>query len=86
MGQCADRKDESAGARHDQAPPTPVPSGKTSEITNDIDPRITAEIASYIGKMSLEMSVMAKRGRLGMLAYFLDMARIEAQNIERRYR
>jgi hypothetical protein len=42
------------------------------------DPAMTEEVARYIGLMTTEMVGMARSARLELLAYFLDMARIEA--------
>ncbi|MEN5083497.1 hypothetical protein ABE438_13525 [Bosea sp. TWI1241] len=36
------------------------------------------EVASYIAEISLELSALARGVRLDTLAYFIDMARIEA--------
>ena len=42
-------------------------------------PEAAAEIARYIAQMTAEMAGMAGAARLEMLAYFLDMARNEAE-------
>jgi hypothetical protein len=42
------------------------------------DDRLRAEVAVYIAQMAAEMAGMARSARLDLLAYFLDMARIEA--------
>ena len=51
------------------------------------DPRIApseqadasrAELAGYIAQMTGQMAAMARGEKLDLLAYFLDMARIEA--------
>jgi hypothetical protein len=49
-------------------------------------PRAAAatEIASYIAQMTAEMGQMAAAAKLEMLAYFLAMARVEAEMIARR--
>jgi hypothetical protein len=36
--------------------------------------------AEYIARMSAELADLAGTARLGMLAYFLDMARLEAES------
>jgi hypothetical protein len=36
-------------------------------------------VAAYIADMSAEMAQLAARGKLPMLAYFLNLARVEAQ-------
>ena len=42
------------------------------------DLAVTAEVAHYIGQMSGEMAVMARRAGLELVAYFLEMAKVEA--------
>ena len=42
-------------------------------------PDASAETARYISQMTAEMAGMAAAARLDMLAYFLDMARNEAE-------
>lgn len=42
------------------------------------DPRA---VASYVATMTSELTELARRANLGALAYFLDMARHEAQSI-----
>jgi hypothetical protein len=41
--------------------------------------QIRAEIADYIATMSVELATMARAANFDVLAYFLDMARIEAK-------
>lgn len=49
----------------------------------DERPRVTddaaASLASYIAEMSAELAQLAARCELTMLAYFLDLARVEAE-------
>ncbi len=40
----------------------------------------TLETARYIAALTAELSMMARRAELPLLAYFLDMARMEAAN------
>ena len=51
------------------------------------NPAITAlavaEVASYIAQLSAEMATMAAAAKLEVLAYFLAMARREAETIAR---
>ena len=42
-------------------------------------PEAAAELARYISQMTAELAGMAGAARLEMLAYFLDMARNEAE-------
>lgn len=39
----------------------------------------TASLAAYIADMSAELAVLARRSDLPMLAYFLNLARVEAE-------
>ncbi|MBF9234058.1 hypothetical protein I2H38_11770 [Microvirga sp. BT350] len=36
------------------------------------------EVAQYIAEFTAELSYLARKGRLDLLAYLLDMARLEA--------
>jgi hypothetical protein len=49
-----------------------------SSHTQEVDAE-SASIAAYIGDMSAEMALLASRGKLPMLAYFLNLAHAEAQ-------
>jgi hypothetical protein len=42
-------------------------------LANDTD-----EIAVYLAKMTFELSAIARKANFDLLAYFLEMARIEA--------
>jgi hypothetical protein len=50
----------------------------------DVTPEKAHEAARYIGQMTGEMILLARGARLDLLAYFLEMARIEAQTITNR--
>ena len=41
-------------------------------------PDIQRETAAYIAQMASEMAGLAGRANLGLIAYFLDMARLES--------
>jgi hypothetical protein len=45
---------------------------------NHPDSRTVEEVAVYIGQMTAEMATMARASDMKLLAYFLDMARLEA--------
>ncbi|WP_160140546.1 hypothetical protein [Blastochloris tepida] len=47
-----------------------------------LNPRYEAEtaVADYIAEVSAELSILAYRNGLPMLAYVLDMARLEAES------
>ncbi|WP_293866281.1 hypothetical protein [uncultured Alsobacter sp.] len=47
-------------------------------------PEKADEAARYIGQMTGEMALLARGARLDTLAYFLEMARIEAQTMASR--
>jgi hypothetical protein len=38
-----------------------------------------SSLAAYIGEMSAGLAAMARRSKMPMLAYFLDLARLEAE-------
>jgi hypothetical protein len=40
------------------------------------------EVATYIGQMSAELSVMARNSEMPLLSYFLDMAAAEARGTD----
>jgi hypothetical protein len=48
------------------------------------DPMLALEAAQYIAQMSAELAVMARGANLDLLAYFLDMARVEATSSVRK--
>ena len=64
-------------ARDEEQTPAETSVAKTAAVET-VDPRMKAEIASYIFQMTGEMTSMARAARLDLLAYFLEMARIEA--------
>ena len=45
----------------------------------------SADTAAYIAQMSTELALLAKGAGLPMLAYFLNLARVEAQIYAREY-
>ena len=55
----------------------PAP-GSLSGLPDAADPALAIESARYIAQMSGELAAMAKSANLDLLAYFLDMARVEA--------
>lgn len=52
-----------------------VPHGS---VPNNLDRNRSEEVAAYVSQMAGEMAIMARSARLDLLAYFLEMARIEA--------
>ena len=53
--------------------------GQCSLRTEPPDAGARAEIAGYIAQLTAEMSRMAEKAGLDTLAYFLSMARLEAE-------
>ena len=43
------------------------------------------EVARYIGQMSGELAGMARKSDFDLLAYFLEMARVEARALVRKF-
>lgn len=52
--------------------------GNVQKSEPDPDPTLRKEVARYIESMTIELRVMARGAGLDSLAYFLDMARLEA--------
>jgi hypothetical protein len=53
---------------HDENPPESAASAQA-----------TASLAAYIADMSAELAALAGRSQMPMLAYFLNLARVEAE-------
>ena len=53
-------------------------------MDDSVENRLAArrEIARYIGSMSKELSTMARKHRMDVLGYVLDMARQEAESVD----
>ena len=51
-----------------------------SEPPAGAPPPAPAEVAEYVAQMSSELAVLARRARFEMLAYLLEMVRIEAEH------
>ena len=49
-----------------------------SSMPKLVDRNRSEEVATYVSQMAGEMAAMARTARLDLLAYFLEMARIEA--------
>jgi hypothetical protein len=62
---------------------SPTHSGVKEKAPQSLDPAVREEISRYIAQMSGEMAVMARSAKLDVLAYFLEMAKIEANTIGR---
>jgi len=48
-------------------------------VETDSSDATTASLANYIAEMAGELATMADRSELTMLAYFLNLARVEAE-------
>ncbi|MBZ6076867.1 hypothetical protein [Microvirga puerhi] len=56
-------------------PKPPAGQGASVDLENDAS---VAETAQYIAEFTAELSFLARRSNLDLLAYLLDMARLEA--------
>ncbi|WP_372423469.1 hypothetical protein [Salinarimonas chemoclinalis] len=63
----------------DPAPETAPGGGRTSPLSRE-------EAARYIGAITAELGEIARRSDLDLLAYFLEMARMEAQELTKAQR
>ena len=61
-----------------------VPARKIAEARRERQ-ESAAEIAGYIAQLTSEMASMAGAAQLDLLAYFLSLARMEAETITRRH-
>ena len=61
-----------------------TPPGRLPDAPEEADPALALESAQYIAQMSAELAVMARNVNLDLLAYFLDMARMEATSSMRK--
>ncbi len=50
------------------------------DLPEPADGALALESAQYIAQMSAELAAIARGSNLDLLAYFLDMARLEATN------
>ncbi len=55
-----------------------APAPRLPEPQDPIDEALALESARYIAQMSGELAVIARSANLDLLAYFLEMARVEA--------
>ncbi len=61
------------------------PISQPSEPLQPSDEALALESAQYIAQMSAELASIARASNLGLLAYFLDMARVEATSSIRKF-
>lgn len=75
-----------AGPSHgtDRAERLGTPPGRLPAEPDKPDPALALESAQYIAQMSAELATMARNVNLDLLAYFLDMARLEATSSMRK--
>lgn len=64
-----------------EMPRTRPTGGRTPATTTPDAPQTVEEVSRYVGQMCGEMASLARTSRLDVLAYFLEMARIEAASI-----
>lgn len=62
----------------------PLPRILAGGVPSANDPQGVEELSRYIAQMSGELAAMARATKLELLAYFLEMARIEATTRSRR--
>jgi len=60
--------------------------GASKEEASGADDATVAEVADYIAQITGEIAHMARSAKLDMLAYFLTMARMEAELMARHNR
>ena len=68
------------GAANGQAP-RPLGTASASRLPEPpapVDEALALESARYIAQMSAELAAIARNANLDLLAYFLEMARVEA--------
>jgi hypothetical protein len=73
-----------AGPRADEPKRLGTPPGPPPPSPEPTDPTLALESAQYIAQMSGELASMARNANLDLLAYFLDMARVEATSSARK--
>lgn len=76
-----------AGQAHRAELPSRVgvsPASRLAEAPEPADPALAVEAARYIAQMSTELASIARNSNLDLLAYFLDMARVEATSSVRK--
>lgn len=61
------------------SPPAKDKGKQQNSGADSVDQGEDATVAAYIADMTAELATLAGRARLPMLAYFLNLARIEAQ-------
>jgi hypothetical protein len=64
-----------------ELPRTKAQSDRVPRTTTADAPQTVEEVSRYVGQMCGEMASLARTSRLDVLAYFLEMARIEAASI-----
>ncbi len=72
------RSGKIAPAAQGQQPEGPTRPSPSRLPEPEPDRTLTLESAQYIAQMSAELAAMARNVNLDLLAYFLDMARVEA--------
>jgi hypothetical protein len=73
---------------HAESPAASAESSSTGDLAgaaqdDEIRAPSPSETARYIAEMAAELSFLARRSNLDLLAYILDMARLEATNAGR---
>lgn len=68
---------QSIRSRHPARRALPEPDSRVAE-PKETSPEITA-LTSYIADITAELAALAGKSQLSMLAYFLNLARVEAE-------
>ena len=58
--------------------PSPIEAGESSPEQESSRGEPSQDVAAYLARMTGEMATMARAANYDLLAYFLEMARIEA--------
>ncbi len=62
-----------------------APAPRTPAQTRQERRESEAEVATYIAQLTAEMGAMASAARLDLVAYFLSLAKMEAETVARRH-
>jgi hypothetical protein len=73
-----------AGQGRSGGAPTKVGVASASLVEPPSDEALALEAARYIAQMTAELASIARGSNLDLLAYFLDMARVEATSTVRK--
>ena len=72
-------------SRAGESGPRPAPAARKERQDRQDRQEAEAELAGYIAQMTGELASMASGARFDMIAYFLSLARMEAEMVARRH-